>query len=297
MAIGEAQLDTWSKQGSVTQSASTYASIKGVLEDPKSPYFSQDFESFLQGSYGNDTNVYAESDVDIVMLLTSIHYFDISNLTESEQSAYNAQRTPGSYSHAEFKAAVKDWLILKYGKTVKAGKKAIRVPANGTRRDADVLVASEFRRYTAYTSPTVKSFHQGICFWLPDGSRIENFPKQHSENCTTKHQSTSKRFKPMVRIWKNLRNRMVADGTIDKSLAPSYFNEGMLWNVPNSAYVNSYAETFANCFNWVNASDSSKLTTASGLHWLVRDNSNTSWPTQNFSSFLNAVKNTWENWS
>jgi hypothetical protein len=297
MAISEKQLETWAKQGSVTQSASTYASIKGVLEDSTSPYYLKSFESFLQGSYGNDTNVYAESDVDIVMLLTSTFYTDISQMTSAEQAAYNAQRSSASYSHAEFKAAVASWLTKKYGNTVQAGNKAIRIPANGARRDADVLVASEFRRYTSFTSTSANKYHGGICFWLPDGTRVENFPKQHSANCTTKHQNTSSMFKPMVRIWKNLRNRMVADGKITKGLAPSYFVEGMLWNVPPSSFVNSYADTFINCLNWVQASDKAKLTTASGLHWLVRDGSPTCWPTKDVTSFLSAVKSTWTNWS
>lgn len=297
MAISEAQLNIWSKQGSITQSATTYATIKGVLENPASPYYPKSFEPFLQGSYGNDTNVYSESDVDIVMLLTSVYYYDLSNMTESEQAAYNAQRTPGSYTHAEFKTAVTGWLTKEFGPTVKAGKKAIRIPGNGTRRDADVLIASAFRRYLGYSSANPNNYHKGICFWLPDGTRVENFPKQHSANCTTKHQNTSSRFKPMVRIWKNLRNRMVADATITKALAPSYFIEGMLWNVPNSLFVNSYVDTFINCFNWVEKSDHSTLTTASGLHWLARDNSHTCWPTQDLKSFLEEVKSTWNNWT
>ena len=66
MAIPEAQLDTWSAQGSITQSKNTYASIKGVLESANSPYYQRSFVSFLQGSYGNDTNIYADSDVDVV---------------------------------------------------------------------------------------------------------------------------------------------------------------------------------------------------------------------------------------
>jgi hypothetical protein len=194
----------------------------------------------------------------------------------TQSCGYNTNFSAASYTHAQFKTEVTNWLIHKFGQSVKPGKKAIRIPANGTRRDADVLVASDFRRYTSYTNASAYNFHKGICFWLPDGTRVENFPKQHSANCTTKHQNTNSRFKPMVRIWKNLRNRMVADGKITKGLAPSY--------------------TFANCYAWVMATDKTKLTTASGLHWLSRDNSHTCWPTADMNSFLAAVKQTWDNW-
>ena len=58
MAIPEAQLDTWDAQGSVKQSKDTYASVKGTLEDSKAPYYSRSYDApYLQGSYGNDTNV------------------------------------------------------------------------------------------------------------------------------------------------------------------------------------------------------------------------------------------------
>jgi hypothetical protein len=60
MPIPEEQFDTWAKQGAVTGSKNTYATIKRVLEDPNAPYASRSFEVFLQGSYGNDTNVFAE---------------------------------------------------------------------------------------------------------------------------------------------------------------------------------------------------------------------------------------------
>lgn len=69
MAIPESQLETWSKQGSVTQSSTTYQIIRNALLDAKAVYADKTFEVFLQGSYGNDTNIYAESDVDTVMRL------------------------------------------------------------------------------------------------------------------------------------------------------------------------------------------------------------------------------------
>ena len=80
MAISEDQLETWSHQGSVQQSATTYQTIKTVLESPQAPYASRSFNVFLQGSYGNNTNVWAESDVDIAICLTSVFYSNIDEL-------------------------------------------------------------------------------------------------------------------------------------------------------------------------------------------------------------------------
>ena len=58
MPIPESQLETWSHQGSITQSSNTYNTIKNVLEASTTPYAGKNFKVFLQGSYGNDTNIY-----------------------------------------------------------------------------------------------------------------------------------------------------------------------------------------------------------------------------------------------
>ena len=57
MAIPESQLETWAHQGSVSQSSTTYNTIKNVLEADDTPYAGKSYSVFLQGSYGNDTNI------------------------------------------------------------------------------------------------------------------------------------------------------------------------------------------------------------------------------------------------
>src|SRR6266446_4203710 len=102
MGIPETQLDTWSHQGSVTQSKDTYASIKSSLDAKDTNYTGKNFAVFLQGSYGNHTNIYAESDVDVVIRLDSIYYYDISALTDQERAAFDANSTPGTYPYADY---------------------------------------------------------------------------------------------------------------------------------------------------------------------------------------------------
>ena len=72
MAIPEAQLDTWSHQGSIKQSSTTYATIRSALLAEGSAYANKETKVFLQGSYGNATNIYAESDVDVVIVLRGL---------------------------------------------------------------------------------------------------------------------------------------------------------------------------------------------------------------------------------
>jgi hypothetical protein len=110
------------------------------------------------------------------------------------------------------------------------------------------------------------------------GKRIENFPNQHSKNCTAKHQATKENFKPMVRVFKNMRNTMIEKGLLADGVAPSYFIESMLSNVPNDKFAGDYGDMWVECFNWVVTADESKLAMASDLHWLVRENTSVCWP-------------------
>lgn len=297
MAIPESQLETWSAIGSVTQSAQTYETIKKVLNDSASPYYSKDFSIFLQGSYGNNTNVYRDSDVDIVIRLDETYYSDLNYLEQGAKANFDGAFSAASYGYDEFKAEVLAWVRAKYGAAVNPGKKAIFIKGSGTRRDADVLVCARLRRYRKSSNGVDANYDEGICFFLPDGTRIVNFPKQHSENCTAKHQETNEWFKPVVRVYKNMRNRMIDERAIKDGLAPSYFIEGMLWNVPANLFGGSYEDSFVSTFNWILKADKTKLACVNDLYWLVRNNAQACWPTANFDAYIAAVRKYWEDWS
>ena len=294
MAISENQLETWSHVGSKKQSAATYQAIQSVLESSDAPYAGRGFEIFLQGSYGNDTNIRGlESDVDVVICLTGTFDSDTSNLHPADKEAYEANRSPAEYGYKRFKSEVVSWLKTNFGKGVTPGRKAIAVPGDGNRRDADVLACIEYRRYTSYRSPSNNQHHVGISFFTRDGDRIINFPKQHKKNCTSKHQDTNSHFKSHVRVAKNMRNAMVNDGLVKKGIAPSYFLEGMLWNVPNQSFVAGYQQTFENYLYWLERCNAKDLACANNLHRLIRENSQISWNMQGFQTFLKSARQYW----
>lgn len=293
MAISENQLQTWAHQGSVQQSAATYASIKKVLEDPRAPYASRGFNIFLQGSYGNDTNIYADSDVDIVICLTSVYYHEFTNLNDVERARFNARRTDADYSFNDFKRDVTSWLTTNFGIGVRAGKKAIFVPGTNNRRDADVLACVEHHDYYAYPEHGSAGFHKGICFWTSQGEKIVNYPKQHMDNCATKHGGTQSRFKPNVRVIKNMRNAMIAGGYLDDGVAPSYFIEGLLYNVPNGNFTNSYQSSFENSLAWLERCNSSELLCANERYYLIWDSDSVCWNQKDFQATLAALRRYW----
>jgi hypothetical protein len=69
---------------------------------------------------------------------------------------------------------------------VKPGSKAVFIEAGGSRRNADVIVTTQYRRYKSFLDTNNQSYIEGICFYASNGNLVANFPKQHSENCTLK---------------------------------------------------------------------------------------------------------------
>lgn len=298
MTIPLSQLETWSAQGSITQSKNTYASVKAALEDTNAQYKNRNFKVFLQGSYGNDTNIYAESDVDVVIRYDGAFFHDIKTRPLDEQVVFH-QTFPnaGGYRYGEFKAHVTNALVSKFGEAVKPGKKAIRIEGNGNRRNADVIVAFEYRRYYRFKGVFDESHVTGMCFFGSGGKQIANYPIRHSENLTKKHQDTNGKFKPMVRIFKNARSKLVADGLIPKGSAPSYYVEGLLYNVPNDRFMGNYQDVFFKILQWLYETNSRiDFVCANEQYYLLRDDCETCWACDDGKKFVNAVIGLWNNW-
>ncbi len=297
MPIPESQLETWGHQGSITQSSTTYNTIKNVLEAKSTPYADKTFKVFLQGSYGNDTNIYAESDVDLVIRLDDCFFSDINELSEEEKTSHKNAFTDAAYTHSDFKRDVLSVLTAQYGSATTEGDKAIALDASGSRRKADVIVATQFRRYYKFQSASDSEYVEGICFFNSAGERIANYPKQHSANLTTKHQDTSKWLKPMARVFKNIRSRMVEDGLIESGIAPSYYIEGLLYNVPSARLTSSHEECVVNILNWYRQEASKgELLCANEQYYLLRDGVHTCWPPANCDVFIEAAVELWNNW-
>lgn len=296
MAIPESQLETWSHQGSINQSKETYATIKNALEVAGSAYAGWKPDVFLQGSYGNDTNIYSESDVDVVIRLDSCFQHDLNGLPQDQKDAFRAAHSDATYTHTDFKRDVLSQLQAKFSAHVKPGDKAVKIAADGSRRNADVLIAIQFRRYQRFIALDDQKYDPGICFHTGSGTRIANYPKQHSANCTAKHQATNSWFKPLVRIVKNMREQLVADGVLASGIAPSYYIEGLLYNVPTEKFGVSYEDSFVNSINWIRSADRSTFVCANEQYYLLREDPNMTWSTAKCDQFLDAVVDMWKQW-
>ena len=100
----------------------------------------------------------------------------------------------------------------------------------------------------------------------------------------------------MVRIFKNMRSKLVEDGVLADGIAPSYFIEGLLYNVPNEKFVASLGDTFCNCLNWLLEPEKTRPVCANEQYYLLGDDIHVQWAPKNKTVFLNALVNLWNTW-
>jgi len=206
-----------------------------------------DISVFAQGSYRSRTNIRVDSDVDICVCLNSIAFSDYPEGKIGKD--YGRVQSPLEFS--DFKNLVHKALIDRFGaSSVSRDNKAFDVHANTYRVDADVIPAFEYRRYKSDGS---NNYILGIAFKTDNDDLIKNWPEQTYDNGVEKNDVTSRRYKRVIRILKNLRNTMQEDVVAANNI-PSFLIECLVWNAPNEGfnhdlYTADVQYVLANTFN------------------------------------------------
>jgi hypothetical protein len=243
--ISESQLATWTKPAFDNEDqkrADTEQMIREAIKG-HSLLKTLPIDVYAKGSYKNNTNVRRDSDVDVAVEYTGILFFDYGPNTNQDEvwralgmRAYAGpfRKADGSTDISQFKDAVGDALVSTFGSAAVARhNKVFTVRESARSLAADIVPSASYRQYF---SPS--SFNEGIRL-LPDrspGHYIHNYPQQHYDNGVNKNQNTSKRYKCVVRILKNLENQMVKDGT--SPVVASYLIESLVYNTPNTHFSN-----------------------------------------------------------
>ena len=292
MAIPESQLSKWSDHGPQDASKRTHEAIRQALAAHQWPGGVR-YDVYLQGSYSNDTNLQGDSDVDVVVELTSTVINDTSALSQHEREFVSASFHSPGYRWNDFRREVLKVLQGKFGtRTVGQGNKSIKVKGDSGRLAADVVVCTGHRRHIGYFSSV-----EGITFQaLQDKRRIVSYPKQHRENGVAKNVRTWDRYKRTVRMFKSARNRLVSSGRIRADLASSYFIECLVYNAPDEAFQTSRQETYCAIVNWMIRSKLGKLPCQNGQQRLF-GRSPDQWRVRDAKEFANRLADLWNNWS
>jgi len=294
--IPEADLTVMAQIGAQKTSKDTYATVKLALESPDSGYADKSYNIFLQGSYGNDTNIYKESDVDVVIRLDSIFTYDINDLPPDQKVAFQAAHPAAAYTHKHFRDHVMEVLYNRFGDAVEPGTKAVKINPLNNRRKTDVLIAMKHKKFSGWYGVGNEVQVTGISFYKSDGTRVANFPKQHHDNLVTKNQRTGEMFKHIVRIFKNARQALIDQGVLQAGDAPSYYLEGMLYNAPDYLYGNRYEDAMVAVINWLWDADRSTFLCANEQYRLLDGNADVTWSSAKCSAYLNGLVGLWKGW-
>ncbi len=301
MPIPESQLETWSHQGAITTASVTYRSIQTALSANSSSIKDKDYEVYLQGSYKNDTNIRADSDVDVVVQLNSTFGYDLSVLSEEQERQFQASYpTNATYLWEHFRADVLRALRAYYGAaSITEGNKSLKLASVPGRLAADIIPAISFKKYEYFYGISAESHVEGIRFQSRRDSRaIINFPKPHYANGVKKHSGsrTNGRHKPTVRMFKKARTYLVDEGTIADDLAPSYFLECLLYNVPDTKFGASFENAFVEVFNWLWAEAPTNNLVCQSEQIALFGTTPEQWDVPKAKQLLEALKILWESW-
>ena len=265
MGIPNSQLETWSHQGAQTNAEITHLSIRNAISNLS--WRGIELKDYLQGSYRNSTNIYGNSDVDIIVQLSHLlNLLGPQELSRYRQDVFNILNSKI------------------YGK-ITLGTKSIKVEKRPL--NADVVVCQ---------LASVNSV-ECIRFFAQDGREIINYPKQHLDNGARKNALTSKAYKKTIRIFKKMRDRLIAnDWRIQEGVAPSYFIECLLYNVPDEYFVGNYDQTVPSTLNWINQNlNQVEFCCQNGQVYLFGD-SPEQWSRDRAATFIDALIGMWDGW-
>ncbi|MEB8265390.1 nucleotidyltransferase domain-containing protein [Mammaliicoccus sciuri] len=300
MTIPISQLEIWSKQGAIDTPKKLKEKIEKSLKSDSSKIQNKSqLNIFLQGSYRNSTNIYGNSDVDIVVQHNSTFSRNISNLTQSEIEMYKEIYKSATYTWEDFKKEIIKTLSFTFGaENIEIANKSIKI--NTGIYEADVIPCFEYRNYLSFGRELSKrNYITGIKFYTEkDKAPIINYPKMHYENGVIKNKNVYGNYKPTIRIFKNLKKELVKNNIIKKELAPSYFVENLLYNVPDEKYMNYDISTrIYNILKWLydNKNSLNKFKCQNEQIELFGD-SQEQWNELEAKKFISSVINLWNEW-
>ncbi len=269
---------------------------KGLVEG-------RDFEIYLQGSYKNTTNIRGDSDVDVVVQLNQVFEPETSELSLSEQILFTQTFLPTLYNWWDWRSDVLGALEADYGwsNVDDTGNKSLKLKKGSGRLAADIVPCLQYRHYQHFRS-IFEPFVEGIKFYTRQENRsVINYPKLHYENGVVKNSLTHTNgwYKPVVRLFKNARTRLVEQGLITKDVAPSYFLECLLYNVPNEKFGQSYQLSYLQIVLWLMEyiqDASSSLFLCQNEQMPLFGDIPEQWSTENAKELITALIYLWMEW-
>ena len=275
MPILESVLNQWGHHHAATASVQAHTAIRDALAYRDLPAH----DIFLQGSYKNDTNLRRNSDVDLVVQLDVRLRPRVAALI-GPQLQSNGSHMAAYERWQSFRRLVLVALRENFGDAVvTTGRKSLKVAQGPIPAAADVVV-------------TIKCGN-GTALYVPDEHRwAVSFPQQHHSKGASKERGSAGRYKRATRMFKAARNHLLESNTLAEGTAPSYFIECLMFNVPNSLFESSLAQTYVGAVNWLSTATLHDFKCQNQLADLFGD-SRDQWSVDKARAFIRALVDLW----
>lgn len=218
-------LSGWIGPSSPTEQEKQERTERMVMEAVKAhgPFEDCWLSVYAKGSYPNNTNVKADSDVDIAVQCHNAYYSD----EETEGTHTPVEPYAGVWTPAKLRSELGAALRAKFADQVDdSGLTAFSVSSSTARVDADVVPCFDYRYYLSSGESL-----EGTRVFRKNGIGFENYPAQHLENGRRKNTRTNGSFKKAVRILKRVENLMLENGVHRE--VQSFFIESLVYNCPD----------------------------------------------------------------
>lgn len=229
------QLSAMSQPASDTEEQKLERARLQVMDAISGTKISSTCKVFGKGSYYNNTNIRLNSDIDVCVCYCPTFKFKLPDGDSPKN--HNITLSNDTYTYTKFKSDVARLLKAKFGdENVVIKNKCIHVRENTYHAEIDVVPTWYHRTYPDKTS---NSYHQGVILYTPSGEAVINYPEQHYNNGVSKNDATRKRYKHLVRIIKNLKNKMEEEGYYSNANVTSFLLESLVYNLPDSCFLTS----------------------------------------------------------
>jgi hypothetical protein len=222
------------------------------------------YETFLQGSYKNDTAT-GGLDVDIVAIRKNTTSSVFTGISPTNPISWDT-------IFGEVRSQLESSGYYR-GKT--------------TTNDKCITIATQF---TADVVPAVKIANLDsdpiAIYSRREGKERKNFPRLHYANAVEKHARTGQLFKPTVRMFKAwARNHFPSDSRI----APSFYLESVVFNFDDTAFLRDPVERFAHIASVIAGLSyaSQKIMTVAGDKDVLIESE---WPKAQFERFQSELR-------
>lgn len=293
MAISNNQLSIWANAPTSTKPKYTHEHVREAISLSEN-LKGKDYKIYLQGSYANSTNIKVDSDIDIVIQLNSTFNHDTSKLTLDQKELFNQAHKGATYHFVDFKVDIIQALESYFDQSrIKIGNKSIKLIGDNYLSNTDIVPCLQYRNYNSFDINNKNDYVEGIKFWTTNENKeIVNYPKIHESNGKYKNQvnRTNSKYKDVVRIVKNIKKKLIEDNVLNSKMAPSYFLECAIYNVPDSYFVYDYQMSLEQSLGFIlNECDPSRMRTVSEQHLLFGPNE-WQWNVNNAGIFFEKIR-------